>query len=218
MLDRSCLPLAYIDTSGGSEDLGSRLFSARIAALEPHLPEVQRSYQTAVLIANSESYGSMYAVESVQVGVYALCRLGEWVTFEDIRGLQAKSLENMPRQNRIVHEPVKASIDEWWRPAAVPDDRTDRSREARKQKSAKLENFGLCLKPPAFIPPRITPVIEKLLPKHSQSQAPSRLDDMVEEPIPRDTPQEPEGVLDMVRAQYQEALYVSKVKQLSEHI
>ena len=152
------------------------------------------------------------------MGIYALCRLGKWVTFEDIRGLQAKSLEDMPLQKRIVHEPVKASTDEWWRPAAIYDDRTDRGREVRKQKSAKIDNFHQCLKTLANTTPRTAPVIEELPPKDAQSQAPSTFDGMVNEPIPQGMSQEPEEVLDIVRAQYQEALYVSKVKKFSERI
>lgn len=214
LLDRSCLPLAYIDANGGVEDLGSRLFSARIAALESGLPEARHSCQTPVLIACSDFNDSFYAVEAVQSGIYALCRLGNWVTHQDIQRLRAMSLENMLPRGNITHEQVNVSSNNWWRSAAVFASHSRRDYEEQKRKCAKIENFRLCLKTPAIKIPQLDSVTPKILPEAAQEQVPFTLDDM-QESVPQDTPQEPNEVLDMIKAQYQEALYVSKVKDFS---
>lgn len=208
LLDRSCLPLAYIDANGGVEDVGSRLFSARIAVLESGLPEAWHSCQTPVLIACSDSNNSFYAVEAVQLGIYALCRLGNWVTHQDIQRLRAMSLENMLPRGNITHKQANVSSNNWWRSAAIFASHNRRDFEEQKRKLAKIESFRLCPKTPAIKTPRLDPVTPKIVPEAAQEQVPFILDDMPQESFPQDTLNE---VLDMIKAQYQEALYVSKV-------
>ncbi len=219
LLDHSCLPLAYIDTNGRAiEGLEPRLFSARIAALEPGLPEVRRSRRTPVLIAHSEFNASMYAVERVQLGIYALCRLGDWVTHQDIRRLQTMSLENIPPRKEHAYEQANATGNDWWRRAAIPPSHASqrrRSYDSQKQKFAKLENFRLCLTTPITSTPELDLGIQETSPQVAQEHVPFTLVDMLEDPFPEDTRQEPEEVLGMIKAQYQEALYVSKVKGLT---
>lgn len=215
ILDRSCLPLAYIDANGGVEGLGSRLFSARIAVLEPGLQEARHSCQTPVLIACSDSNDSIYAVEGVQPGIYALCRLGNWVTHQDIQRLEAMSLKNMPPRRDIAHEQANVSNKNWWRSAAMLASHGHRDCEDQKRKFAKIENFRLCLKARITKISELDSVTQEILPEAAQEQVPFTMDDVLQGPFPQDTPQEPKEVLDMIKAQYREALYVSKVKNLT---
>ena len=160
----------------------------------------------------------MYAVERVQQGIYAMCRLGKWVTYENIQRLQAMSLENMPSQRKVLYEQANASSNDWWQPAAIHANHGREDFHSQKQKFAKLENFRLCLKTPTTNTINTYSAIEELRPKRVQERNLSTFGDMMGDSIPQDTPQEPEEVLGMIKAQYQAALYVSKVRKLTIHV
>ncbi len=88
MLPRSKLSLAYLDTNPRTSALPpARLFSADIRCLESPPPSTTRKSDPVVLIAKLEVDGALYAVERVRRGIYALCKIGGWVTLEELRSI-----------------------------------------------------------------------------------------------------------------------------------
>ena len=159
----------------------------------------------------------MYAVERVQSGIYALCRLGNWVTERDIRRLQALSLEQSPSLRTVLTEEVNAPIGEWWRPAAILTSQTCRNREGQKQKSTKIENYRLCSKVSLFATPQKASIVEEHPSEVAQEQVPFISENTSEEAIAQNSTPIPEEVLRMIKNQYQEALYVSKVRNSTKY-
>ena len=152
----------------------------------------------------------MYAVERVQVEVYALCRLGDWVSEQKIRQLQSTSIEHTAPQRQRLAEQAFSSISEWWRPAAIHDSHNRRG--GRIRVSAKSENFRLCLKSPTTNTDERVPETEEPVSKADRINITSALEGLFDEAAAQDIPKEPEEVLRMIKDQYQEALYVSKVR------
>jgi len=89
LLRRSQLPLSFLDLSSGRSSLPlNRLFSATITILENRDDADQQCWlDPIVLLSCLESNGSLYVVERVQDGIYALGKLAGWVkvtTFDDL--------------------------------------------------------------------------------------------------------------------------------------
>ncbi|KAL1587063.1 hypothetical protein WHR41_04026 [Cladosporium halotolerans] len=111
LLRRQQLPLAFLDSEGS----GSRLFTARIPILESSHEDGDDGH---VLVAEQREEGRLYAVERAAKRVYALCRLGKWVTKDTMFRL---SKVNSAKPERF----VKRKLDEqtgtspWWSRAAV---------------------------------------------------------------------------------------------------
>ena len=89
LLRRSQLPLSFLDLSSCRSALPlNRLFSATINILENGDESDQQCWlDPFVLLSCLESNGSLYVVERVQDGLYALGKLASWVkvtTFDDI--------------------------------------------------------------------------------------------------------------------------------------
>lgn len=76
VLPRAKLPLAYLDTSAYS----GRLFTAHVAELERESSESRDGrYGPSLVVAESQTAKSLYAVERVHEQTYAICKLGAWV-------------------------------------------------------------------------------------------------------------------------------------------
>ena len=170
---------------------------------------MQHSCPTSVLIARSNLNVYMYAVERVQPGIYALCRLGEWVTHQNIQRLQKISLAKVAPRKENLHAQAGTSSRDWWRPAAIHASHNPRDCGGQKHKFARLENFQLCSQISTTKDPETKSVTIDILSEPLEEQVPATLNDVVEEPTD-ETVQEPDEVLCMIQAQYQEALYVSK--------
>jgi len=89
LLRRSQLPLSFLDLSSCRSALPlNRLFSATINILENGDESDQQCWlDPFVLLSCLESNGSLYVVERVQDGLYALGKLASWVkvtTFDDL--------------------------------------------------------------------------------------------------------------------------------------
>ncbi|KAK1085706.1 hypothetical protein LTR33_001944 [Friedmanniomyces endolithicus] len=112
LLPRARLPLAFLDTRGGS----NRRFSAWIRSLED-LEAVQGS--PSVLIAEDDKEKRLFAVERAQRRTYALCRLGQWVGNEDLeRAAGIVSLQDEePTKRRALKRVGKDQP--WWSQAAL---------------------------------------------------------------------------------------------------
>ena len=229
VIPRSCLPLAYLDLAGNTNCApGTLLFSARLSALERVLQGNLSDHP--ILIARACSItATLYAIERVEIGLYALCPLGEWVTIEALEQLHALSI-NVIAKKRPRHERVDPQDSDWWRDLAIKDDGAFQFRSNRRETEIP-RNVRLCLK--ARRPAENTPVLDTLpLPLFvTKEQIPITVDECTNgashEPPTQTTEgltneeescllptQRTEDVLSMLRIQYQENLYVSKVRLL----
>lgn len=87
LLPRTHLPLACLDTENLSGPLPrSRFFAAHMESLEASSLRNARYSGPVVLIARLDADRSLYAIERVKRGRYALCKLGKWVDLEELRG------------------------------------------------------------------------------------------------------------------------------------
>ena len=183
--------------------MAPRLFSARINTLEDDQLESRLSYQPAVLVAQSAADDRLYAVEKVQDGIYALCRLGLWVKLRMLRDLQPEATNCYLGQRSRLEERHPNPMKKWWQCAAIEPEPKVSHHVSRAQKDPKIR---LCLQKPVH-----NTCLPTLLVGQKQSNKPSdegqySLGDMVE-----GSTQEPEEMLAMIRSQYQESLYGSKV-------
>lgn len=85
VLPRSRVPFSWLDASFStlSPIQSGSLFVADIPALEEHSLQ-ERTGNPVVLAVRLASYGGFYLVERVKSGIYALSRLGSWVGEGDI--------------------------------------------------------------------------------------------------------------------------------------
>ncbi|KAL8674558.1 MAG: hypothetical protein Q9168_001076 [Polycauliona sp. 1 TL-2023] len=110
LLSRSRLPLAYLDTSGtAGHGRGTRFFSAQIPLLETHCQGNEADILPLVLITESTG-DSLYAVERVQHGIYAQCRLADWIRLNHLQVLQVSD----PHTLASSKQPHWGKADEWW--------------------------------------------------------------------------------------------------------
>jgi len=205
LLPRACLPLAYLDPTGDAEDqVGSRLFAARVEILEDVEKEDQ---QPRVLIADSVVDGRLHAIERVQIGLYALCKLCAWVDLYALEGLNALLVKHGPQKRKAVQGQSTMSQGEWWRPAATSLDIVDKSNEGSIPGITKPLGARLCLQRPVQDDRPPSPAIPEVIRPITPKPVEYLLDGSMEQP-----PQEPEDIYSMIRLQYQEALYASKVR------
>lgn len=206
LLPRSCLPLAYLDPTGETgEQLRSRLFSARIQILEGNDQDDQPT-QPVVLVAQSSADDRLYAVEKVQCRVYALCRLGSWVTlkaFEQQRSVHSDL--NLPRKGRHPVRPEQAG-DHWWHTAAIRPEHDNEVRCKSSSRAEKSREVRLFLQRPMYKSTPLNLAAEETSLPIVPLQSKNMLETMIDE-----APQEPGEIFDMIRSQYLEALYASKV-------
>lgn len=230
VIPRSCLPLAYLDLAGNTNRApGTQLFSARLPALESVLQGNVNDHP--VLIARASSVtATLYAIERVDTGLYALCPLGQWVTIEALEQLHAISV-NLIAPKKPRHERVDPLDSDWWRDLAINDEGTIQLRSNRRETEIP-RNVRLCLK--ARQPAKDTPLLDTLqLPlsvtkesipiildgctTSASHEPPTQIEEGLtneEEPCLLPT-QSTEDVLSMLRIQYQENLYISKVRLLA---
>ncbi|KAK8250270.1 DNA replication regulator SLD3-domain-containing protein, partial [Phyllosticta capitalensis] len=147
-LPLSCLDLAHPIPTPGSGS--SRLFSAHIEALEAKICQdedattrgnEQPIESPKVLVTRLQASKTLCAVERVRRGVYALCKLADWVKVEDLDGAeQASSTARL--QSRYV-QPAKALKNEhggaWWTGAALSDQQPDAEAARKTDKTPRLQ-------------------------------------------------------------------------------
>ena len=154
-------------------------------------------------MAQSVADDRFYAVERVQYGIYALCRLGLWVTLELLQSLQTGATSCSWEQRPQIKEPLRIPKDRWWRGAVIEPEPKVLYHVSSAQKAPGIR---LCLQKPVNTTrsPMLLAVQEQS--DKSPEEAGCSLDGMIEE-----TAQELEETLAMIRSQYQESLYASKV-------
>lgn len=211
LIPRACLPLAFLDPGGALGDLqGSRLFCARIPALEEDSLSDRQSILPTILIAASDASASLYAVERVRCGTFALCRLGAWVTLKELQRLK---LECCPQPKTTSTQRAGSPGTEWWQASAIRADLNhDRSQlQKQKQKQVRRESFRLCLKSPLPTTMATSPV-DEVARGEAPDEATVELHDKPNDPLPEHLTQDPDETLMMIRTQYQETLYMSQVR------
>lgn len=111
LLQRAHLPLAALDLQGS----GSRFFAAHVHTLEAlH----ENGIEGHMLVAEQKEQGRLYVVERASKRIYALCRLGGWITKESLSRLAQVQTKEAPRvAKRRITAPVGTSP--WWSQAAV---------------------------------------------------------------------------------------------------
>lgn len=208
LLHRSCLPLAYLDPIGGGQDQsGSRLFTANIGILEKDVPE-DASSPPRVLIAQSTVDDKLWAVERVQIGIYALCGLNTWVTLKMLERLQgtAGDEHRIMKQHYLMQ--TQRAEEEWWSSAAVKPQREVETGVGNLTNATRTGEFALCLQRPIQNSPPESQIM-KQTPSTVATGINTALEAMADE-----VSQGPQEVFNMIRSQYQEALYASKVSTL----
>lgn len=211
LTSRSCLPLSYLDLSGADHGIvGTQIFGARIASLEANLQG--NPYDQPLLIGVSGAQnGRLFAIERVDVKLYALCRLGKCVTLEALEKLRISSqIKPPPTKQRCVHQGNGGESD-WWRSAAVGGAHTDRV--GRDKKAESLKEIPVQPKKGVRKPPSVPPAISNeqrpaaVIPQELETIAPTNGNgkESLQTTLPH-----PAEILATIRAQYQEALYLSR--------
>lgn len=194
VLDRSKLPLCYLDTASPSPLLPqSRFYSSQIDVLE----QCWNESTPKVAIARLETDKALYAVERVDVGAYAVCKLAHWVKAKDLRGDDAGKLAGrvplLPvapnaagRGKSIVAEADKSTLQEKTS-SSKPSSKPSKDSETTNKTPKARRN-----------PPQA---------KDTKTQTDATQDQNV---IPDDRPLTPRQVFERLVCQYMETLYLSK--------
>ena len=207
LVPRSCLPLAFLDLNGISGDLqGNRIFSAKIPSLAATLSPGKDFGEPMVLIAESGVTPCLYAVEQVRPGIYALCRLSAWVTLKDLERL---NLESKSHSKLSKLEKVNQPGDKWWHKATIES--KGAVSLAKRCKSWPAARFELCLKAPIHQSPLAASPEENFC-ETRQEEPLAVSDNMMQDILPQGNAQNANEIFNMIRSQYQEALYMSQVR------
>ena len=159
-----------------------------------------------VLIAQSAIDDGLFAIERVQEEIYAMCKLGKWVNVDMLERLRTKVVDIGNPQKTQVHEQPKLRPDSWWSSAAVDFRPTSKCDSSKDSGLEKARGMRLCLQKPSQKSTSPAQVTQDITPSIMQG----KLGDSVKHVL-QEAAQDPEEILKMVRAQYQDALYTSKV-------
>ena len=163
-------------------------------------------YESKILIVEKHDGNELYAVEGVRHNVYALCRLSNWVTLEDFE-------EGAVKTRKIVHGGSATNTtkaDPWWKAAAVELNGIDDSKRSDFLSACGVK---LAMKPQQKRRP-LEPEIEVSKAGVTTTiDSPLEHNEHVETITGNDHTQsaDPVDIISMIRAQYLEALYMSKV-------
>jgi len=168
---------------------------------------VDKQVQPIVLIAQSIGDGRLHAIERVQDGIYALCKLGSWVTLRALKRLSAQGCDHgTPRKIQTV-EQDQTSACEWWRVATVEPDRGTNPNFNTSFIDGKPTNVRLslqrsvqnCITQSVTTRDEVSPLLQS---KPTETMVGTVLEE---------ASQPPEEVLELIKSQYLETLYASKV-------
>lgn len=208
IVPRSCLPLAFLDVNGTSGDLqGNQIFSANISSLETSQPD-EYTAGPNVLIAESAVTPCLYAVERVRHGTYAICKLCARVTLKDLEELVMKA-KACPKRRRL--EKVISTGDKWWHQASALAKEAAQISKSSDGKPWVAAGFELCLNAPAGDRSLAVSSPKEISEEVQQEQAFGISGSAVQEISPQEKLRDANEMFNMIRTQYQEALYMSQV-------
>lgn len=207
LLPRAELPLSYLEPTTSNPPFSSpRLFSASIPALDTLGVAKQGAI---VLIAKLEREQSLYAVESVALRTYAICKLGIWVNIEDLRAAALVTRNDSWVTWQDHGSPERGT--EWWKPAILEEDR-EKTQRAKRSRLMKSNGVLLLMKQSQCKGPQQSPISpspllppSQVVPHVELAHAP---DVLSHPPMAGPTAQE---TREIIRTQYLEALHLSKV-------
>ena len=210
LISRSCLPLSYLDLDASNDGIaGTQIFSASDVFLESNLRG--NALDQPLLIAAPNSHrGSLFAIERIDVRLYALCRLGKCITPEALENLRI-SIQDRPLSSKQRYfQQINNAGTDWWRPVTVGSVHDILKRGNKKVTYARSDTVRLCMdvpkpptaqsvisieQPPAGIPFQRPEIIEHFDEDGGESLQPVLPD--------------PAEALAAIRDQYHEALYLS---------
>ena len=212
LTSRSCLPLSYLDSDGiGDQSASTRIFSARNAFLEASLHGY--TFDQPLLIATSGANDErLFAIERIDTGLYALCRLGQWVSLKALEKLYLQSQDRPPLSKQQRTQYINRGESEWWRSFAVGSLSDTWNSHRKKVDGPSGKSIRLCMsvpQRPALVPP--APIIQQVPDSDvsenldPQAQAVAYGGEDLQPALP-----DPAEALATIRAQYQEALYLSR--------
>ena len=206
LIPRSSLPLSYLDFETHHNAFSStRLFSARIAALES---QKEQPCNTMVLIAELDWCSTLYAVEKVQTGIYALCKLCKWVKLDSFIGQTAhpSKIQDRSRKQTVVEN------QEWWRSAAIEVKPVGDDLRPKRRRTDSHGHIQLSLKPPPVSVSQVAPTkVPRIENVQGMLSTPNTRNSVENTPRKDSLEINPKVVLSTVGIQYQEMLYLSKV-------
>jgi len=175
------------------------LFSAQCKSLETY--QDAPLDQTLLLIVQSETDGCLYVIEGVQHNIYALCNISGSVCLEKLQKLGTTNSISAPA---VQHEAIRY-IEEvphqpWWRAAVIRTDPFASPLEAQARKPRLLLQRGRSLMQAQTLGD--SPETQ------SNSQQPAEIP--IQSNAAANIP-EPAELFEIIKSQYQEALYASKV-------
>ena len=174
-----------------------------------------------VLVAQTEIDRSLVAVERVDRGRYAICKLGSWVKLDELRSA-ATLVREEARPSSEVHQTVQEHSGR--REVAKVDNQAARPRVGLKRtRSVAEDGMRSLTKAPIESSPCLMPLEGSSTPNLPPQQAGSPSPALPVVDSPREIPgatAEPNAqeTFNMIRTAYMEALYISKVSALQSII
>ena len=166
MIVRSDLPLSCLEPTLSLFDSSGRFFAAHIPVLDSHDEKGNNGLQASVLIAKLEKDDTLFAIERVHDGIFALCRLRNSAKDYDI----TQSPTSKPTLTRRSPLPQQESIytnkASWWRTAAIEDHTTNRWKVAQAnhatQRNSLVNPSPMIVNPKGNLDqsPRISPTLD----------------------------------------------------------
>ena len=169
-----------------------------------------------VLVAKDER-GRLWVIERVGKSVYFMCKLNDWVTLEDFDGKLSKASRTCPLAATWSGTENK----NWWNAAAVDLDLHHRKATLSARGLGKASIQGLSMKPPhATLAPGVSSIKPSVAQQAETFQPHASVvfgsnSQKYKDAVPDS---QPEDVFAMVRVQYMEALYMSKVAAYRERL
>ena len=207
LIPRSSFPLAYLCQSADPPStLGATLFTAHIDVLER---EAQDRCGTAsvLLIAECAQDRRYYAIEHVEQDIYALCALGSCFIARSLELLKGAAQWSDIQDGRKPLELLTDTGGEWWRAAILPPQ--DPCLDHSKGPSGSVKTHGLTLSLPDIGLQEDVPCLV------AREQSPPAAEIQDEGPsqalVAFESFQEPDEIFNLLKTQYQDALYTSRV-------
>ena len=210
VLPRSRLPLAYLDVNGNRDfGGGARPIFSRIPALESHCFDGDSELSPQILIAECNGK-SLYAIERIQSGIYAQCRLGDWVALSELEE-RASDVSNTV-QTKLLRSDTTGL---WWQ-SMIADARGGKS-PCRQQHAKNPPQPRIDLKRPDYGPMKPASSVKDISLDQKLGLQEDSTNGVEEKPL-LELPQlgteqnsvEPDDLLKSIRGQYMESLYRSK--------
>ncbi|KAF2145373.1 uncharacterized protein K452DRAFT_243340 [Aplosporella prunicola CBS 121167] len=204
LIDRAQLPLSFLDLVPPNSTVPStRVFSAYIDVLERSKSNNSQE-APKILVTKSEADNALYAVEKVQRGAYALCKLGDWVKEADL-GIVSKHRASIPHAH-VLPESKRGNPASWWQTAALD------AAPSIKPETTRSDLPRLSMQRPVPLPKSDSQSIFSVDPFTEPAQQPLSMEySMVDAPeAPQERPQTADEVFQIIVQQYLEALYLSK--------